>query len=435
MKLRNSFFLFIICILLTTSCITNNKKDKGFKETPDVIKGDLDDTERKIKEKYINIEKKLKIGLFLPLSDTPLKVIGNSLLNTAQLYIFEKDPEDIVLMVYDTKGTTFGASSAMDKAIEEGIDVIVGPLLSGETKAILKKAQENDIILFSLSNDQNLVNNDNLFITGYIPEQEINLLLNYAVNSNIKNFVTFLPSNNNGALINQVITKILKAKDLNLIKSDYYVNNDKNFNKKLYNLINSYKIPDRIYEDFNQKKLDLEVAGGDPESLKFEVNEEDKIKPDALFIIEGGRELNKISRLLYQYQNQDTPLILITMNKINEESIKNPFLDATVFIGENSNNFTELSKRYSSLYIENKEIIRIGALIYDLLDVLPEIYSNNKIKNTLNYKKLLNPNGFVGMDGQFRFLPNGLVERRLSIIQIQEKEKVILESNQEFLNY
>ena len=74
-------------------------------------------------------------------------------------------------------------------------------------------------------------------------------------------------------------------------------------------------------------------------------------------------------------------------------------------------------------------------MVYDLINIIDDLYDKVDNNFIINKKNLLNPNGFNGIDGKFRFLPNGLVERKMFILQLQNKEKVVINTNQEFLNY
>jgi hypothetical protein len=64
------------------------------------------------------------------------------------------------------------------------------------------------------------------------------------------------------------------------------------------------------------------------------------------------------------------------------------------------------------------------------------VYKKTKDGRYLPDKQtLLDPFGFDGIDGKFRFLPNGIVERNLFVLQILDKKKVVLYHTDEFLNY
>ena len=243
---------FIINFLVALSILSSCKYIQNHDEKINYVH----DSESKsliINKKNTNISNKLRIGLLLPLSGQA-KNIGESLLNSAQLAIFKNNKNDILLEVFDTKGTDFGAIDAMNKAIKSGVDTIVGPLFYTETKAITKIAEKNNVLVFSLSNDQKLMNNENILVSGSIPEQEIEFLLNNLISQEKTNFIAFLPNNSNGSEINRILQNKLRDKNAYLIKSEFYTANDPSFDSKLYNLLNSYRVSDEFIEEYTQKK-------------------------------------------------------------------------------------------------------------------------------------------------------------------------------------
>ena len=150
---------------------------------------------------------KLRVAVLVPLSGQ-VKSVGESILNSIQLSLFENNKKNIVLKVYDTKGTTFGAVEAINRAIKDGIDTVIGPLFSAETKAIKNIIKKHDLIVFSLSNDDELKGIDNVFVTGSIPEQEIQTLISYMMENDFINYVALMPNSSHGAAMNKILRNI-----------------------------------------------------------------------------------------------------------------------------------------------------------------------------------------------------------------------------------
>ena len=111
----------------------------------------------------------------------------------------------------------------------------------------------------------------------------------------------------------------------------------------------------------------------------------------------------------------------------------NPYLNNTIFIGANPEKYEKFSNKYYELY--RSKPLKITSMVYDLINILDKVYDRIDGVYIPNKNELLNPYGFDGIDGRFRFLPNGLVERRLYVLQFKDGRKIILDTNQEFLNY
>ena len=160
-------FCLIISLLFLFSCREKINR-MVFVNSNNVNEGETSYYTDDLVNTMTNNTGKIRVAILVPLSG-PVKNVGESLLNAAQLSLFDNKKKNVILRPYDTKGTTFGATQAMNQAVKDGIDVVIGPLFASETKAIQKIAKKNGVVLFSLSNEQVLANMDNVFVTGSIP--------------------------------------------------------------------------------------------------------------------------------------------------------------------------------------------------------------------------------------------------------------------------
>ena len=405
-----------------------------FTETSKIEQGTSSFYTDNIINEYTKVENnKLRVAVLVPLSGQ-VKNVGESVVNAIQMSLFENNKKNIVLKIYDTKGTTFGAVDAINKAIEDGVDTVIGPLFSAETKAIKNILRQNNLISFSLSNDEELRNIDNVFVTGSIPQQEIQTLISYMMENDFYNYVALMPNSTHGALMNRILRGTILNKDGLLIKTEYYTQNEKNLINKINGLVNFYEVPQTLYEDFEKKKLENKLLGI-TEELEFKIQEEEKIYPQALFIPDGGKQAEQIANLLFITQQNSRYIQLIGTTKLDgdESIINNPYFDKVIFIGANPIKYKKFRDSYIELYKE--EPVKITSMIYDLINIMDTIYTFENGSYIINKKELLDPRGFDGIDGRYRFLPNGIVERKMFVLQLQNKEKVVISTGQEFLNY
>jgi outer membrane PBP1 activator LpoA protein len=424
----------MVHLLLVLSIVSCRRNMDYFLKRQNIVESDIDFRDADLKKQYErNLNNLLRVALFVPLSG-PVKSVGEDMANAAQLSLFENRKKDIILRVYDTKGTTFGVVEAMNRAIEEGVDVIIGPVFRAETKAVQKIAERNDILVFSLSSEQDLVNSRNIFVTGPIVEQEIQLLISYMVEKDVHNYVGLMPNTSFGASVNRILREAILGKDAVLIKTEYYDQNDQHMLKKIIELVSFYEIPKTIYENFEKKKLESRILG-DEKNLELEIEEEDKIYPQAMFIAEGGRFADQIGSLVFSVRKERRNVQLIGTSKLdgNENTLKNPYLDETIFIGANPEKYEKYSVSYDKVY--GHRPLKITSIVYDLINVIDRVYRREDGIYRPDKYALLDPKGFSGIDGRFRFLPNGLVERKLYVLQFKNGEKIVLSTNQEFLNY
>ena len=95
-----------------------------------------------------------------------------------------------------------------------------------------------------------------------------------------------------------------------------------------------------------------------------------------------------------------------------------PGLLGAGFVAPNPNLWKDFKKKFYKLY--NYEHIRLSSLDHDSLTTVFSIIDKNEKIYELNYDDFQNSYGFTGIDGEFKFLPNGTVQRKLSILEVKQ---------------
>ena len=127
-----------------------------------------------------------KIAALLPLTGDFARV-AQSIKNAITLAVFD-DPSfkqnNIQVQFYDTKANIASAKSAIEQAIRDDVDVVVGPLTANSTEVIYDLVESYGVPTISLSND-NRINSDNIIVFGLQPIDQVKGLLSgdYADNA------------------------------------------------------------------------------------------------------------------------------------------------------------------------------------------------------------------------------------------------------------
>ncbi len=421
--------LLLILLFTTISCTTiiDNKYNKN----------------QEVKEPYesINVEEiveeqedKLIVAILLPLSGSAEKV-GNAMLQSAELALFNSTIDNIVLMPYDTKGTAFGAVDAINSAIRDGAGLILGPLFTQSTKAILDIAEANNLLVLSFSDNQALLdqNNPNLYLMGLTPQQEIYSIMSYLIDyQGAYGFSAMFPTDAYGNTVSKDFKDVIFRKDAKIVKTEFYSRNDPNLQKKVNNLLNTNTFRDEVYQRY-EEELQLAKAEGLTKEVEFTYTEEDKIYADALLIPDSGEGLIKIGQYFNQYTGTHKPILIGTSKWLNSSLYNNSNFNNALFVAPNLDSYAEFEKLYMNVY--GNYPIRVSALAYDAVKVAIESYAKAENQEDLRYA-IENYQGFNGANGKFRFLSTGLLERRLAIIRIYNGTyEVISYDNEPFLKY
>ena len=369
----------------------------------------------------IIINKKIRIATLLPISGKD-KEIGTSILNSIILSLFENDHNnDLELVVFDNKGNPDDTKKAINNIISQNIKIVIGPIFSSNVESISEIAYQNNLTILSLSNNQNLANKKGIFLMGFLPEQQIERLTSYSISTGNNNISIIAPNNQYGFKFSAILKEMVNRKDGNLVSSQFYLNSNKDLERAVAKTLNSYLVSPQAA---NTKTKDLQP--------------EDKIYSNTIFIPESGIILSKINDLIRKLNTSERPIQIIGSSNWDDISTLNdPNLIGGWFVSAAPAKYSDFEKRYYRTY--NKFPPRISSIGYDAVLALLEVIKSSTKRDLLptdliNYQS--SKNGFDGIDGLFRFLPNGLVQRNFAILQIGNGKFEMIDSpNTMFFKY
>jgi len=93
----------------------------------------------------------------------------------------------------------------------------------------------------------------------------------------------------------------------------------------------------------------------------------------------------------------------------------NPQLEGAWYAGPDSTGFRNFSGRYRSRY--GHDPVRTASLAYDAVALVAAL-SKTQGKQRFSEEVLTNTSGFTGIDGLFRFRPNGTNQRGLAVMRV-----------------
>jgi branched-chain amino acid transport system substrate-binding protein len=139
------------------------------------------DEQAQLTEPFEELPPEVRVGLLLPLSG-PAEALGRDMLDAAQMALFDVGENELVLLPRDTAGTPAGARTAAADVIEQGAEVILGPLFGPAVAAVSPLAAQADIRVLAFSNDASVVT-DGTFLLGFRPEEQVRRVVDYALTS------------------------------------------------------------------------------------------------------------------------------------------------------------------------------------------------------------------------------------------------------------
>ena len=400
MVLIQKITTILVFALLLISCDPNLAKQhskpiqkKAIKASPiNNISAPNNQNELKI------IQKKVKIAALLPLSGKN-KELGTALFNSITLSLFENDKNnDIELVVLDSDDL----KKAAIEVASQNITIIIGPIFSVDVEAFLSLVKDKNISLLSLSNNQELSGKKGVFLMGFLPEQQIERASSYAISEGKDNFAIIAPNNQYGQKLSAILKNTVKRKDGNFISGELYSDSTRDLERAVSKVLSSY-----ILAPYAKNKNPAK-----------EVN---KFYANTIFIPEAGTALSKIISLIHKYNVGDREIQLIGSSNWDDAStLNNPSLDGGWLASPAPEKYHDFEKRYYQIY--NKFPPRVSSISYDAAIAVIEFIKKSG-KRELSAEDFINyqspKNGFIGLDGLFRFLPNGIVQRNFAILKIR----------------
>jgi len=359
-------------------------------------------------------EKKTKVALLLPFSGKN-KDLGWSLFNAATMSIFDNDHNHTIeLVLFDSKEAQKDAEEAFKNIVKQEIKIVIGPVFSDSIPAIDNMAKRSGITVLSLSNNQELAQNvgadGGTFIAGILPETQVDRIVEYCLEAGKTNFAIIAPSSQYGRTIASLFSRVVRDRDGNVITSQYYDASGSNIEKTVERAINSFSVPSDLMRNKGKFKKDVTLGNND------------RIYPQVIFVPESGRMISKIAAAIKRLNKDERDFQIVGTSQLDDVKVMNDAnLFGAWFPAPDNNRFRNFERGYYNNF--GKFPPRISSLAYDLTAVSIELanlsgrLNSPKINDFINYK---NPpiNGFDGIDGTFRFLPNGLAQRNLAVLQV-----------------
>ncbi|MGH6932554.1 MAG: penicillin-binding protein activator [Dongiaceae bacterium] len=322
-----------------------------------------------------------RIGLLLPLSGENAAV-GQALLQAAQLAIFDTTDDRIALVVRDVGDRPGSAVAAANDVIREGVDLILGPLLAGSVKAVAPVARNAGINLVSFSTDRSVAG-QGIFVMGVMPNLQVERIVGYASRQGLRRFAALLPQSPYGQVVTGALQAAATRANAAVVSIQFY---------------------DPATFDVSPALAQIgqiTASGG---------------IVDALLIPEGGDRLRAILPFLASYNIDPVQVRLLGSALWDNPSLfAEPALAGGWFAAPDPQGWRLFANHYRSVY--GDEPPRIATIAYDAT-LLAAILAGNPAGADFSTTALIEPSGFSGIDGIFRFNSNGTVERGLAIMEI-----------------
>ncbi len=357
----------------------------------------------------------VRVALLLPLSG-PNAALGESLLNAALMALFDIGDSRLTLMPKDTEGLPEGAIDAVESAVADGAQIILGPVFSASVQAAAQVTRVRGLNMIAFSTDR-AVAGAGVYLIGFMPEQQVNRVVTFAARQGLQRFAALVPQTAYGDTVVAALRDAVAANGVAL-----------NRVQVLSGGPDSFQEPVQVLADYDSRRAELAGVRAQLQARDDEVSRRtlqrlegrDTVSDvgfDAVMLAEGGDRLRALAPLLPFYDVDPVRVRFLGTGLWDEPNLgREPSLVGGWFAGPEPRASTEFRTRYAALF--GAVPPRIASLAYDAA-ALAAVLARTRTQPYYDDAGLTNPAGFAGIDGIFRFRPDGISERGLAVLEVR----------------
>ena len=319
----------------------------------------------------------VKVALILPLSaGGNAGLAAQSMKNASEMALAEFLNPNLQLLIKDDAGSPQGAQQAAQQALEEGAEIILGPLFASSVPAVAQVARGRGISVIAFSTDSSVANRG-VHLLSFLPESDINRIVEYAASIGKRSFAAMLPENAYGNVVEAAFKQAVPKRGGRVVVFEKYGADRSNAARNVAQALQ------------NADALLLADDG-------------DAVVQTADALVSAGANLQNVQ--LLGTGLWDNPRVFASSR-----------LQGGLFAAPDPAGFRAFSTRYKNKY--GSEPVRTATLAYDAV-ALTAALSRTQGGKRFTQDVLLNSSGFAGIDGLFRFRADGTNERGLAVMRV-----------------
>jgi branched-chain amino acid transport system substrate-binding protein len=323
----------------------------------------------------------VKVGFILPLSGTGnAGVAAQSMRNAAEMALAEFNSPDIRLLVKDDAGSAPAAQQAAQQVLDEGAEVILGPLFALTVGPVGQLARGRNVPVIAFSTDANVATRG-VYLLSFLPESDVERIVSYAVGQGRRSFAALVPDNAYGTVVEAAFKQVVARRGGRLVALERYPLDKAQMQGPVRNVAQAAARADAIFIPDGAEAVAAAVAA----------------------LNANGVDIKKVQ-------------LLGTGLWEDAQVFSNSHLESAWYAGPDSGGFRSFSVRYRGRY--GHDPVRTASLAYDAVALVSALVKTQQGKARFAEETLTNSSGFAGIDGVFRFRPDGTNQRGLAVLRV-----------------
>ena len=323
----------------------------------------------------------VKAALILPLSAPGnAGIAGQAMRNAADMALAEFNAPNVQLLVKDDAGSAEGARQAAQQALNEGAEIILGPLFAQSVTVVGQIARGRNVPVIAFSTDANVAS-PGVYLLSFLPETDVQRIVQYSSSVGKRSYLALIPDNPYGTVVEAAFRQDVGRRGGRIVALERYSHDKAAMAGPIKN-----------------------VAGAAAHAEALFIPDGSDAVPDVVQQLVGAGVNIKRLQLLGTGLWGDDPRINAT-----------PALDGGWYAAPDAAGYRNFANRYAARF--KQQPVRTATLAYDAVALIAALVKTQGPQR-FSPEVLTNPSGFSGIDGLFRFRPDGTTERGLAVLRV-----------------
>lgn len=405
--MRTGFALTWVALALAALTACQNRQPAVRTQPPLIVDQQQDES----------LPEEVRVGLLLPLTG-PAADLGQDMLRAAQMALFDAGPNSVILLPRDTGGSAQGATLAAQELLNEGAEILIGPLFSQAVKAVTPIAQAADVRVLAFSNVTSVAE-EGTYLLGFRPEEQVDRVVQYALDQGVEIFAGLAPDDAYGQTAMRALQQAVLERGGTMGEVHFYPPT-----------LDDPSSVVREVADYKERQAALdaerqiiEAMGEEDEVAQAVLKQIESVDTfgeppfDAIMIADGSDRLRSVASLLTFYDVDPASVQFLGTIRWQDDArvLSEEALSGAWFAASSPDAFTAFEGRFDSVFEKTPE--QLASLAYDAV-ALAVIVQRDIGDRRFEAVSLTDSEGFAGATGLFRLKPDGLVQHGLAVLEV-----------------
>ncbi|MDQ0316179.1 penicillin-binding protein activator [Amorphus orientalis] len=318
------------------------------------------------------------VALLLPMSaGGEAAGLATAFRNAAELAMDDFPNSDIRILVRDTGGTQGGAQAAAQAVLGEGAKLILGPVFSPAVAGAAGPARQAGVPVIAFSTDATVAKRG-VYLLSFLPRQDADRIVSYAISKGSTSLAALVPDNGYGLVMEAAFREAVSRGNGQVV----------------------------AVERYQQEPGDMAAKAAAIASKGSQVR--------GIFMPNGGRDPGVLAAALRE-NGLSSAKYLGSGQWDDPNVLESEALSGSWYPAPQGRGFSSFESKYQRKF--GAPPPRTSSLAYDAASLAAGLV-RARGATAFTDDMLTNPDGFLGVDGIFRFLPDGRSQRGLAVYEV-----------------